>query len=239
MGGGDPRRRPGRPGPRRDAVRGRRLADQGAPGDELRRATQPADRAVDARPASRPHLLRHGGGLRRHQRPLGPARLRPWGGGRNPGLPHGARTADRRVRRGVLADQPGQPAGRPDLGVRQPAPAASRPQLAGNLPQRDRHRRLRVRPGQRRIPAVPRPHVARQGRPPCGGARPPVGHADEARRQDARRRRARSLRGGGATATWAATSSTSARSATTRRSSCSSGRPPRSSRSSGRSRSAW
>ena len=179
------------------------------------------------------------GGVRRHQRPLGHCRCRARGHGRDAGRPHRARAARRRGRgRSTSASLAWFPA-RADLALPQPAQAEAGPALDRELPERARPDRVSRAAPSRRLPPLSGPPEPRQGRPPRHRGREGDRSAAEDRRQDARRRsrsstssRARTARASaGASSIWA-------RCRTRRRSTSSRTPGRRSSRSTGRSRSA-
>ncbi len=194
MGGVDSRRRPRRPRPRGCPLRRGRLADQGPPRHDLRRAAVLPDRHVAPRSAPHPHVPRGGGRLRPRARPLRAARVRARAGHPDAVLPHRPRPAHGRAGARVRPDQPGLAARTARLAVREPAQPPPRAELARHVPQRDRSRQLPHPPRERRLPALPGPHVAGQGRGQRGARRARGGAAAAARRQDPRPDRARVLR---------------------------------------------
>ena len=124
-----------------------------------------------------------------------------------------------------------------DLDLREPAAPDARPAVGGDDPERDRPRSLPEQAAPRRVPALPGPLQPGQGRAPGDRGRDGAGPAAEDGGQEPRAEGAAVLRRVRRAAPRQTGSSTSARSRTARRSSCSRTRAPRSSRSSGRSRS--
>ncbi len=108
--------------------------------------------------------------------------------------PHRARPARRRRRRPLRADRARRAGGRADLGLPEPAQAAARSSLGGELPQRARPRCVPDAHRPRRVPPLSRADERGQGLPSSrrGGRRGGVAAQD--RREDAGARRAGLLR---------------------------------------------
>ena len=179
--GGRPRRR----GSRGHALRLGRLADEGEPVVHLRAGAERADRPLAAGDSPRARLLRAGGRVRRHQRPLGHPGRRARRARRDPGAayrPRAARHARDAAR--IRLDRRGRAPRRADLDLREPAPADARSALGGDDPERDRPLDLPVEAAQGRLPALPRPLQPRQGSAPSDRCRDGARFAPEDGRQE-------------------------------------------------------
>ena len=236
-----PDRGAGAAGARGHAVRQRRLGDEGEAGRRLpagpvARPGLPGDAAAP-RPADGAGL-RGCLPLRRHPLPLRLPALPPAAALPLPERDDAARAA---ARPGPGAAVRGVPRGAAGLHLRRSAPADPRRQLAGDRLSRAAAGPAHLPRAARRVPRVPRPHVPREARRSRHRDRAPGRHEAQDRRQD--------LSGGTrllparpssrCCASRGAGSSSSARSAAGRRTSSWATPAPCSSRSTGRSRSAW